>query len=167
MPEDIFKMPHMGKEEYDQLIKEQYLCRIAFKGDLHPYIAPFLYVFDGRFMYFLSTRYGRKVQYFREDPNVVVEVEMYSPDLTHFSFVVLSGRLEEVEEALQKRAVRELFVHLIRARGLSLNVLSALGHSPEEPLEALLREGKNSVWKLVGVRVDEILGLKSHNPRKS
>ena len=52
MSEDIFKMPRMGKSEYDRLVKEQYICRIAFKGEEHPYIAPFLYVFDGRFMYF-------------------------------------------------------------------------------------------------------------------
>jgi len=32
--------------------------------------------------------------------------------------------------------------------------------SPQEPVEALLSEEKSSVWKLVGVRVDEILGLK-------
>ena len=63
MPEDVlFKMPRMGKEEYDRLVEEQYVCRIAFKGEMHPYIAPFLYVFDGRFMYFLSTNYGKKVQ---------------------------------------------------------------------------------------------------------
>ena len=166
MPDEIFKMPRMGKDEYDRMIEEQYLCRIAFKGDQYPYIAPFLYVFDGRFMYFLSTRYGRKIQYFRENPNVVVEVERYSQDLTHFSFVALPGRLVEVEDPMQKRAARELFVQMIEARGLSLNVLSALGHSPEEPLEALLGDEKSSVWKLVGVKVDEILGLRSQDSHK-
>ncbi len=52
---DIFKMPSMKKSEYDTLIEDSYICRIAFKGESHPYIAPFLYVFDGKFMYFLST----------------------------------------------------------------------------------------------------------------
>jgi len=51
----IFKMPSMKKQEYDRLIEEEYICRIAFKGENHPYIAPFLYIFDGKFMYFLST----------------------------------------------------------------------------------------------------------------
>ena len=163
MPEDIFKMPRMGKEEYDRLIEEQYLCRIAFKGEEHPYIAPFLYVFDGRNMYFLSTNYGRKVQYFRNNPNVIVEIENYSPDLSYFSFVALPGRLVEVENLGQKSRVRESFVNLIKSKGLSSNVLSALGHSPEEPVEVLLAGERNLVWKLEGVKVDEILGLKSHN----
>lgn len=160
MATDIFKMPHMDKSEYDRLIGEEHVCRIAFQGEKNPYIAPFLYVFDGRFMYFLSTKYGRKVQHFRQNPYVTVEVERYSPDLSHFSFVALPGNLVEVEDQEQKRAVREMFVRMIEDKGLSPNVLSALGHSPEEPVEALLVEGRSSVWKLVGVKVDEILGLK-------
>jgi nitroimidazol reductase NimA-like FMN-containing flavoprotein (pyridoxamine 5'-phosphate oxidase superfamily) len=42
---DIEKMPLMKKAEYDEIINDQYICRIAFKGEKHPYIAPFLYVF--------------------------------------------------------------------------------------------------------------------------
>jgi len=164
MSEDIFKMPRMGKAEYDRLVKEQYICRIAFKGEEHPYIAPFLYVFDGRFMYFLSTNYGRKVQHFRNNPKVIVEIENYSPDLSTFSFVALPGRLEEVSDAGEKSQIRESFVNLIKSKGLSSNVLSALGHSPEEPVEVLLSGERNLVWKLSGVKVDEILGLKSHSP---
>jgi len=163
LSEDVFKMPRMEKTEYDRLVKEQYVCRIAFKGKTHPYIAPFIYVFDGRFMYFLSTNYGKKVQYFRDNPLVTVEIEHYSPDLSVFSFVALPGRLVQVEDAGQKRLVREMFVHLIKSKALSSNVLSALGHSPHEPVEVLLQEEKSSVWKLVGVKVDEILGLKSHS----
>jgi len=153
----------MEKTEYDRLVKEQYVCRIAFKGMMHPYIAPFIYVFDGQFMYFLSTNYGKKMQYFRDNPLVTVEIEHYSPDLSVFRFVALPGRLVQVEDAGQKRLVREMFVHLIKSKALSSNVLSALGHSPQEPVEVLLQEEKSSVWKLVGVKVDEILGLKSHS----
>jgi len=163
LSEDVFKMPRMGKAEYDLLVEQQYVCRIAFKGETHPYIAPFIYVFDGRFMYFLSTNYGKKVQHFRDNPFVTVEIEHYSPDLSAFSFVALPGRLVQVEDAGQKRAVREMFVHLIKSKALSSNVLSALGHSPQEPVEVLLQEEKSSVWKLVGVKADEILGLKSHS----
>jgi len=164
MPDDIFKMPRMAKSEYDRLVEEQYVCRIAFQGEKHPYIAPFIYVFDGRFMYFLSTNYGKKVKHFRDNPFVTVEIEHYSPDLSSFRFVALPGRLVQVEDAPQKSAVREMFVRLIRSRGLSPNVLSALGHSPQEPVEALLRDEKSSVWKLVGVKVEGILGLKSQSP---
>jgi hypothetical protein len=56
-----------------------------------------------------------------------------------------------------------MFVNLIKSKSLSSNVLSALGHSPQEPVEVLLLDEKSSVWKLVGVKVDEILGLKSQS----
>jgi hypothetical protein len=115
-------------------------------------------------MYFLSTKYGRKVQYFRDNPRVCVEIEHFSPDLSSFSFVALPGRLMEVDDAEKKRAVRESFVRLIKSKGLSPNVLSALGHSPQEPVEVLLEAEKSSVWQLVGVKVEDILGLKSHAP---
>lgn len=155
---DIVKMPSMEKSEYDRLIGEQYVCRIAFKGEAHPYIAPLLYVFDGKFMYFLSTKYGRKVEYFRDNPLVAVEVERYSYDLSNFSFVSLFGRLIQVENPEEKQRVREMFIEMIKRRRLSLNVLSALGHSPNEPLESIISEDRNIIWKLVDVK--EIIGLK-------
>ncbi|MGA9098249.1 MAG: pyridoxamine 5'-phosphate oxidase family protein [Methanotrichaceae archaeon] len=155
---DIVKMPFMEKSEYDQLIGEQYVCRIAFNGKSHPYITPFLYVFDGKFMYFISTKYGRKVEYFKDNPLVAVEVERYSYDLSNFSFVSLFGRLTEVENQKEKQRVRKMFIEMIRSRGLSFNVLSALGYSPDEQLESIISEERNIIWKLV--KVKEIIGLK-------
>jgi nitroimidazol reductase NimA-like FMN-containing flavoprotein (pyridoxamine 5'-phosphate oxidase superfamily) len=155
----LVKIPHMEKEEYDQLIADGYVSRIAFTGNKYPYIAPFLYVFDGRYMYFLSTKYGYKIQHFRRNPNVAVEVERYSPDLSRYTFVTLSGRLVEVEDANKKKAVRENFVHRIKEKNLSKSVMAALGHSPDDPLEALVTEGRSLVWKLTDVT--EIIALKN------
>jgi nitroimidazol reductase NimA-like FMN-containing flavoprotein (pyridoxamine 5'-phosphate oxidase superfamily) len=155
----LVKIPRMEKEEYDQLIADGYVSRIAFTGNDYPYIAPFLYVFDGRFMYFLSTKYGYKIQHFRRNPNVAVEVERYSPDLSKYTFVTLSGRLVEVEDTEQKKAVRENFVHRIKEKNLSKSVMAALGHSPDDPLDALVTEERSLVWKLTDVT--EIIALKN------
>ncbi len=157
---DIFKMPRMDKSEYDMLIDGEFICRIAFKGEEHPYIAPFLYIFDGKFLYFLSTKYGKKVQHFMKNPSVTVEIEKYTPDLSNFAFVAIPGRLEEVQNPEVRYMVRQKFVNLIKKKNLSSNVLSALGHSPNEPINVLLNEERNNVWKLAGVDVRNILGLK-------
>jgi len=157
---DIFKMPSMKKSEYDTLVEDSYICRIAFKGERHPYIAPFLYIFDGKFMYFLSTKYGKKLQYFKNNPYVTVEVERYAPDLSDFAFESIPGCLKEVQDPEIKNTVRHKFVELIKKRNLSSNVLSALGHSPDEPIEVLLTAERNIIWRLVGVNVSDILGLK-------
>ncbi len=158
MAPEVVKIPSMKKREYDQLIEEEHVCRIAFKGDRYPYVAPFVYVFDGRFMYFLSTKYGRKIELFREDPHVSVEVERYAPDLSSYRFVTLWGRLVEIIDPEEKRVVRERFVDLIRRKNLSRNVLFALGHSPTDPLDSIVNEERSIVWKLVDV--EKIVGLK-------
>ena len=69
----------------------------------------------------------------------------------------------EVADEVQKRSVRQRFLRLIEDKGLSSNVLSALGYSPRDPIEALLKETHNSVWKLEGVKVNEIMGLKNQD----
>lgn len=156
---NILKIPAMAREEYDQLIREQFIGRIAFKGEHGPYIAPFMYVFDGRFMYFLSTRYGKKVDYFRKSPDVSVEVEDYAPDMSRYRFVTLTGRLEEVLDSRVARDIRYKFVELFKNRKLSTSALAALGHSPDEPIDSILSDGTTAVWKLAGVR--DIVGLKN------
>ena len=156
---EVVKMPNMGKKEYDQLIREQYIARIVFKGEKYPYIAPFLYVFDEKYLYFLSTRYGKKIEYFKQNPYVTVEIERYSPDLSNYAFVSLSGHLVEVTNVVSKKEVREHFIHLIREKNLSENIMIALGHSSQDPTEAIAREEKNVIWKLTDVR--KITGLKN------
>lgn len=148
----------MEKKEYDLLISEQYVSRIAFQGE-YPYIAPFLYVFDGEFLYFLSTKYGKKIEMFRGNPHVAVEIEKYSPDLTDYKFVTLQGRIEQVEDASEKRGVRKQFVDLIKDNNLSQNIMAALGHSTQDPPESLLDEEKSYVWKLKDV--ENIVGIKN------
>jgi uncharacterized protein len=154
----ILKIPLMKKKEYDALISEGYVSRIAFQGE-YPYIAPFLYVFDGSYLYFLSTKYGKKIEMFRENPQVAVEIEKYSSDLSEYKFVTLQGRILEVEDPKKKREVREKFADMIKSRGLSENVMAALGHSPQDPLKSLLEDDKSFVWKLTDL--ERIVGIKN------
>ena len=156
---EIVKIPRMEKKEYDTLISEGYLSRIAFIGDKYPYIAPFLYVFDGNFMYFLSTRYGKKIQFFRQHPYVSVEVERTSSDLSWYNFVTLQGRLVEVDDSIEKKIIRQKFIGMIREKNLSKNILAALGHSPQEPIESIASEERSCIWKLTGVT--DIVALKN------
>ena len=155
---NILKIPAMKRKEYDAFIAAQYVSRIAFKGD-YPYVAPFLYVFDGKFIYFLSTKYGKKLELAKSDPQVAVEIENYSRDMSNYRFVTLQGRLNEVDKPSEKMKVRQMFIEMIKKNNLSPNVLAALGHSPEDPLESLLEEEITTVWKLVDVH--DIVALKN------
>lgn len=153
MTEEIVKIPKMDQPEYDRLIREEYVARIAFKGAKYPYIAPFIYVYDGNHMYFLSTRYGKKIEYFIQNPCVSVEVEKYSPDMSNYAFVSLSGRLVEVRDPDDKKDIRDSFIRMIMERDLSKNIMTALGHSPKDPFEMIINEERNVIWKLVNINI--------------
>lgn len=135
------------------------MARIAFSGEKYPYIAPFLYVYDGNHLYFLSTKYGKKIEYFRKSPYVSVEIDKYTKDLSCYMFVTLQGYLEEVNDSIEKKLTRERFVNLIREQNLSTNILAALGHSPQDPPESICKEERSLVWRLNGVR--NLIALKN------
>ena len=153
------KIPKMLKPEYDSLIRNNVVSRIAFSGKEYPYIAPFLYVFDEKNLYFLSTRYGKKMELFAQNPAVSVEIESVAPDMSTYKFVTLLGKLSEVTDDERKRAVKRHFVKLISDKKISENSLYALGHSPTESAEQIVGEERTMVWKLVDVK--EIVALKN------
>lgn len=156
---DPVKIPKIPRDEYDALIGRQFMSRIAFGACDTPYVAPFMYVFDGRYIYFLSTKYGRKMEYFRDNPAVSVEIEEYAPDLSSFAFVSLQGTLEEVADPARRREVRERFAAMIRERGLSNRALTALGHDPDDGPDAIVEQDRSMVWRLGGVR--DIVALRN------
>lgn len=156
---EIVKIPRLQKHEYDRLIKESYVCRIAFNGEKYPYIAPFVYVFDGRYLYFISTKYGKKIELFRNNPAVAVEIERYADNLSTYMFVTLRGSLEEVTRDETKQEIKKSFVKMLKGRNISSKILAALGHDPTGPPEAIVSEDRSLVWKLT--RVQEIVALKN------
>lgn len=157
----MMKIPRMKKNEYDDLINKNYVSRIAFMGlgGDHPYIAPFMYVFDGKHIYFLSTKYGKKMELFRSNPNISVEIEEYEKDMSKFRFVTLRGRLRQVDNPNEISDKKKMFVDMIRDKDLSMNVLAALGNRPEESVSSLMKEDNVAVWRLEDVK--EIVALKN------
>lgn len=134
------------------------MSRIAFKGE-YPYIAPFLYVFQDETIYFLSTKYGKKIRRLKANPLVAVEIEDYNEDLSNYQFVTLQGQIIEEESPQKQKEVRKLFADLIKSRNLSRNILAALGHSPNDELACLVEKECSFVWKLVNVK--NIIGVRN------
>ena len=97
------KMPKMNKKEIQNLISEQFLCRIAFRGGAQPYIAPFQYVVVDDTLYFHFTDYGKKMSFFKQGTPVCVEIERYTPNLSEYEFVVLFGNLKLVENREERK----------------------------------------------------------------
>jgi uncharacterized protein len=153
------KLPRMDKAEIDQLLREQFLCRIAFAGELAPYIAPFQYVFINDALYFHFTDYGRKIGLLEEGKPVCVEIEHYTPDLSEYGFVVLVGKLHVVTDPQEKSEAATRMVEDAEVKGLSTNFLPAHGLPKEADWASLKAEKPLVIVKLVDVT--EIVGLKS------
>jgi len=150
-------MPRMGKHEIEQLIREQFLCRIAFKGESLPYIAPFQYAVIGDTLYFHFTDYGKKMNFFNQETPVCVEIEQYTPDLSEYRFVVLTGKLRLVEDNEERKKAIEEMVALGKQR-LSSNFLVAHGFSQGSSWEVFAPDKPILIIKL---EVTEKTGLKS------
>lgn len=152
------KLPRMGRAEIRKLIGERMICRIAFKGEDYPYIAPFQYVYANGHLYFHFTQYGRKVELIEKDNRVCVEIEKYAPDFSDYSFVVLKGTLEPVTDPRERaEAIKRMAQE--GARNLSTNFLAAHGLGKDGGWSTLAPEKPLVIMKLS--RVAEEIGLKS------
>jgi nitroimidazol reductase NimA-like FMN-containing flavoprotein (pyridoxamine 5'-phosphate oxidase superfamily) len=151
-------MPKMSEKEIEKLVSEQFLCRIAFRGGAQPYIAPFQYVVVGGSLYFHFTDYGKKMRFFKQKTPVCVEIERYTPNLSEYEFVVLSGVLELVENHKErKRAIMKMAE--VGKQHLSPNFLVAHGFPQCSDWNEFTDNQPILIMKLVDVT--EKTGLKS------
>jgi len=152
------KMPKMTQEEIQKLVSEQFLCRIAFKGELQPYIAPFQYVVINGALYFHFTDYGKKMSFFKQETPVCVEIERYTPNLSEYQFVVLTGKLRLVADREERKMAIEKMAEAGKQR-LSPNFLVAHGFSQGSDWDDFSVEKPILIIKLD--EVTEKTGLKS------
>lgn len=153
----IYKLPWMSEAEVKALISNQMICRIAFRGDEYPYLAPFRYVTLGGTLYFHFTDYGKKMRLLKQDDRCCAQIERYSPDLSRYSFVTLRGRLEEVTDPDERKRAIGLFREA--GRTLSVKFLAAHGLDPENGWGAFTEDKDLVIVKLVDVV--ERVGLKN------
>jgi len=152
------EMPKMKEDEIDQLIGEQLLCRIAFKGDLQPYIAPFQYAYVNGILYFHFTDYGKKMNFFKQETPVCVEIERYTSNLSEYGFVVLTGKLRLVENREERKMAIEKMAEVGKQK-LSVNFLVAHGFSQGSDWTDFTADKPILIIKLD--EVNEKIGLKS------
>ena len=148
----------MSRREIDDIIGEQFLCRIAFRGKDSIHIAPFQYVFMNKRLYFHFTDYGNKMVLFKEGFPVCVEIEKYSPNLSEYAFVVLTGTLKAIDEKEERQNVIKKMAEIGTAK-LSTNFLCAHGFKSQSGWSAFNAEQPILILKLE--KVTSIKGLKS------
>jgi nitroimidazol reductase NimA-like FMN-containing flavoprotein (pyridoxamine 5'-phosphate oxidase superfamily) len=137
----------MKKSEIERLIKDHFLCRIAFRGVEYPYIAPFQYVYANGALYFHFTAYGRKMKLIEQNENVCVEIEQFNSDLSRYMFVTLKGKSSIVTDPVEKaEAVKKM--RDFGKKKLSRNFLAAHGLRADENWDSLTEEKSVVIVKL-------------------
>jgi uncharacterized protein len=154
---ETIKLPKMKDSEIADLINEQFLCRVAFKGTTYPYIAPFQYSVVNGTIYLHFTEYGRKMNFLEQGTAVSVEIERYTPNLSEYAFVVLTGRLKLVENLEERKAAVKKMAELGKKK-LSSNFLVAHGFSKGSEW---LNFSESQEILIIKLEVTEKMGLKS------
>jgi len=152
----LVKLPRMSSEEVETLLKNQFMCRIAFNGGDYPYLAPFRYVRIDDVLYFHFTDYGKKMRLIEQDNRVCVQIESYKPDLSEYNFVSLRGRLVKVDDANEVEEAVQLFAETGKD-SISPKFLAAHGFDPGAGWDVF--KGDLVIIKLVDIV--EKVGLKS------
>ena len=148
----------MEKSEIEELIEEQRICRIVFKGKEYPHIAIFQYAYSNNSLYFHFTDYGTKIELLRRGKRVCVEIEKFGPDLSEFKFAILRGRLNLVKDSHEMENVIKKMVKEGK-RELSLNFLVAHGFKSDANWDSFRTEKDLKIVKLE--ETEERIGLKS------
>lgn len=154
---ETVKMPKMQDNEVEELINEQFLCRVAFKGDTFPYIAPFQYAVVNGTIYLHFTGYGQKMTFLNQGTPVSVEIERYTQDLSEYAFVVLTGKLKLVKNPEERKTAIQKMAEVGKKR-LSPNFLVAHGFSKGSEW---LNFSENQEILIIKLEVTEKMGLKS------
>ena len=153
-----FKLPAMSDVEITNLMNEQKICRIAFRGLKHPYIAPFQFTQIDGVLYFHFTNYGRKMKLILKDKKVCVCIERLESDMNRYNFLSILGSLEEVmDNNLKKNAINKLSIE--GREQYSKNFLAAHGLPIGSHWDDLPNKKPLVIFKLSDIT--KIIGLKS------
>ncbi|HTY91082.1 MAG TPA: pyridoxamine 5'-phosphate oxidase family protein [Methanocella sp.] len=126
--QEVYRLPAMSKQEMERLLQRCRICRMAFNDRPQPYIIPLDYVCLRGKMYFHFANYGIKVELFKKDPHVSVEVDRFNDDITEYESATLLGILVEVSDSAEKKMVSEALLESIGSRGGKRNVAARHGY---------------------------------------
>jgi nitroimidazol reductase NimA-like FMN-containing flavoprotein (pyridoxamine 5'-phosphate oxidase superfamily) len=153
-----FELPDMSHSEMDDLIKSQLICRITLHDEPYPYTIPMEYYYFGDVMYFHLTTSGKKIDLISKNPNVTVEIDSSSSDLTKYRSVILKGKLVPVDRASERDTVNSAMSTAVRDKaGIKAFLTIPWTKKGIDYLSA-----SNIPLTLMKLDVEEMTGKKSH-----
>ncbi len=93
------------------ILKQSFICRVAFHGDEYPYVVPLNYAYKDDVLYFHCATEGKKLDLIRKNPKVAFEITSHhelkignkSCEWTeYYRSIFGQGEIEIVEDFAQK-----------------------------------------------------------------
>ena len=106
----------MSHSEMHDLLDKQLLCRITFHDDPYPYTLPMEYYYFGDTMYFHFTTSGRKIDLWKKNPNVTVEVDWHNSDMSDYKSVIIRGTLVSVDNPTERNLVNRAMGDVVKEK---------------------------------------------------
>ena len=101
----------LTKQEIENVLQSQSVCRIGCLDGKYPYIVPISYFYDGVFIY-AQSREGKKINLMRKNQNVCIEVDMIT-SMTNWKCVIAIGKFEELKGEASTLAREKLFSNVL------------------------------------------------------
>jgi nitroimidazol reductase NimA-like FMN-containing flavoprotein (pyridoxamine 5'-phosphate oxidase superfamily) len=153
-----FDLPDMSRQEMDDLLKREILCRISFHDEPYPYTIPMEYYYFGNVIYFHFTTTGKKMELYNKNPNVTMEVDWHDDLLEDYKSVIIKGKLVHVENRTEREIVNVGMASAVHERaGIKAFLRLPLRNKGIDYLAA-----SNIPLMLLKLEVKEITGKKAH-----
>ncbi|MBU3713805.1 MAG: pyridoxamine 5'-phosphate oxidase family protein [Ferruginibacter sp.] len=140
----------LTKQEIDNVLMSQSLCRIACSDDKKPYLVPVTFAYNGTYLYGQSMN-GTKLNILRKNPNVCVQVDIIN-SMTNWKSVIVTGQFEELKDKEAETAREHLYSKIF-----SLMTGSSV-HSFGHELESAIDENNRIKSVMYRIKIEKITG---------
>lgn len=140
----------LTKDEINNVLMSQALCRIACSDDKKPYLVPVTFAYDGTYLYGQSMP-GTKLNILRKNPNVCVQTDIIN-SMTSWKSVMIFGQFEELKDT-EAETAREMLYSKI----LTLMTGSAV-HNFGHELETAVDENNRIKSVMYRIKIEQMSG---------
>lgn len=119
----------LTRDQIDHVLHSQVIGRLACQANNKLYIVPVTYVYNGKFLY-LHSRYGKKIEMMRKNPNVCFQVDQID-NMVNWRSVIVWGRFEELKTASAEQKGLKILSDRLTPLRTSSTILPKKNESPK------------------------------------
>lgn len=120
--------------QIDHVLQSQVIGRLACQAKNKLYIVPVTYAYNGKYLY-LHSRYGKKIEMMRKNPNVCFQVDQVD-SMVNWRSVIAWGTFEELKTGTDEQKGLKILSDRLGPLVTSSTVLPVRNDSPRVVIKA-------------------------------